>query len=102
MERIRQPRFRTSKEPYAVRLGLAEGRVRIFTNSRDERALVVRVDLPQGYVVLSGGSYNFSVKEDRTELSVSQGTAQLFHESGTALTLGPALRTWMDGSEPPG
>jgi hypothetical protein len=101
VERIQQPRFRTSKEPYSVRLGLSEGRLRIFTNSRDERALVVRVDLPHGYVVLSEGSYNFSVKDDRTELSVSQGTAQLFHESGTALTLGPALRTWMDGSEPP-
>lgn len=101
VERIQQPRFRTSKEPYSVRLGLSEGRVRIFTNSRDERALVVRIDLPHGYVVLSEGSYNFSVKDERTELSVSQGTAQLFHESGTVLTLGPALRTWMDGSEPP-
>ena len=101
VERIRQPRFRTSREPYSVHLRLGEGRVRLFTNSRDERALVVRVDLPHGYVVLSEGSYNFSVKEERTELSVSQGTAQLFHESGTELTVGPALRTWMDGSEPP-
>lgn len=101
VERIQQPRFRTSNEPYSVRLRLHEGRVRLFTNSRDERALVVRVDLPHGYVVLSEGSYNFSVKAARTELSVSQGTAQLFHESGTELTLGPALRTWMDGNEPP-
>ena len=101
VERIQQPRFRTSRQPYSMRLRLTEGRVRIFTNSRDERALVVRVDLPHGYIVLSEGSYNFSVKEDRTELSVSQGTAQLFHESGTELTVGPALRTWMDGNEPP-
>jgi len=101
VERIRQPRFRSSQEPYFVRLRLGEGRVRLFTNSRDERPLVVRVDLPHGYVVLGEGSYNFSVKEERSELSVSQGTAQLFHESGTELTVGPALRTWMDGSEPP-
>jgi len=99
--RFQKPRFQTSKEPYSVRLRLDEGRIRIFTNSRDERALIVRVDVPHGYTVLSEGSYTFSVKEERTELSVSQGEAQLFHESGAELSVGPGLRTWMDGGDPP-
>ena len=99
--RIQQPRFQRSREPYNVRLRLDEGRVRIFTNSRDERALLVRVDLPHGYALLSEGSYNFSVQGERTELSVSQGRAELTHESGVQLAVGPSLRSWMDGTEPP-
>ncbi|RLT32225.1 MAG: hypothetical protein DWI57_18560 [Chloroflexi bacterium] len=99
--RIQQPRFQSSRQPYGVRLRLDGGRIRIFTNSRDERALVVRVDLPHGYAVFSEGSYNFSVQESRTDLSVSQGEVQLVHDSGAALAVGPGLRTWMDGSTPP-
>ena len=99
--RFQQPRFQSSREPYTVRLRLEAGRIRIFTNSRDERALVVRVDLPQGYAVLSEGSYNFSVQGERSELSVSQGEAHLIHASGAELVVGPGLRTWMEDSAPP-
>ncbi|MBX3053796.1 MAG: hypothetical protein KF753_20120 [Caldilineaceae bacterium] len=100
--RIRQPRFQTSREPYSMRLRLSEGRIRIFTNSPNERGLVVRVDIPQGYVVLDEGSYNFTVKDGRTDLSVSQGLARVYHESGSELAIGPGLRSWMEGSQPPG
>ena len=99
--RIQQPRFQSSREPYSVRLRLDGGRIRIFTNSRDERSLVVRVDLPHGHVVLNEGSYNFSVQEGHTDLSVSQGEAHVLHESGAELTIGPGLRTWMDSNTPP-
>ncbi|HRJ41913.1 MAG: hypothetical protein KJZ86_27915 [Caldilineaceae bacterium] len=99
--RLQQPRFQRSREPYDVRLRLTEGRIRVFTNSRDKRALVVRVELPNGYAVLSEGSYNFSVQEGRTELSVSLGEARLFHRSNAELVVGPGLRTWMDSEQPP-
>lgn len=99
--RFQQPRFQRSQEPYFVGLRLDEGRVRIFTNSRDLRPLLVRVELPQGYALLSEGSYNFSVDNGRAELSVSQGEARLVHNSGTELALGPGLRTWMEGDAPP-
>lgn len=100
--RFQQPRFQRSQEPYFVNLRLDQGRIRVFTNSRDVRPLLVRVALPQGYAVLSEGSYNFSVTGERTELSVSQGDAQLFHNSGTEVALGPGTRTWMEGDTPPG
>lgn len=100
--RIQQPRFQSSREPYAVRLRLEEGRIRLFTNSGDQRAMIVRVDLPAGYAILSEGSYTFHVDADRTELSVSQGEARLLHENGGEAVVGPGLRTWMDSAEAPG
>ncbi len=99
--RMQQPRFDSSQEPYKVHLRLETGRIRIFTNSQDERDLVVRVDLPHGYAVLGKGSYNFTVQQNRVELSVRQGDAYLVHESGAELAVGPGLRTWMDASAPP-
>ncbi len=98
---LRQPRFQRSQDPYSVRLRLDEGRIRIFTNSGDQRPLLVQVELPHGHATLEEGSYNFIVQGERTDLSVSQGQAELVHESGTQLAVGPSLRTWMDATEPP-
>lgn len=99
--RISQPRFRSSPEPYTVRLTLHEGRIRLFTNSGEERPLEVWVNTPHGRAVLSEGSYTFTVTEERTDLSVSQGQAQLIDHSGRVAVVEPGLRSWMTLTEPP-
>ncbi|RME60108.1 MAG: hypothetical protein D6790_09840, partial [Caldilineae bacterium] len=99
--RIQQPRFRASNQPYRMRLTLHEGRIRLFTNSGEERPLEVWVSTPHGRALLQEGSYTFTVTPERTDVSVSQGQAQLMDAQERTVVVGPGLRTWVTATDPP-
>ncbi len=100
--RIRRPRFAASTEPYHVRLRLDEGRARVFTNSPDQRALLIEIETPHGTATLGEGSYNFSVTPERTEVTVRSGVAELYHpSSGQTVVVESGLRTWVGADQPP-
>lgn len=99
--RVRRPRFGQSDQPYRVLLRLNAGTIRLFTNSGQERPLLVEVETPHGRAELGEGVYNFTVSEDSTDLMVSSGEATLQHESGATVTVTQGLRSVMSASEPP-
>ena len=77
--RIRRPFFAVSPEPYQVRLRLAKGQARIFSNSADGRPLRVELETPHGMVELTAGSYQVSVNAEQTDITVRSGQAILHH-----------------------
>lgn len=93
--RIRRPYFDSSPNPYFVKLAVAAGQARIFTNSGDRRSLDVELVTPHGTVQLSPGSFKISVTEEQTEISVRSGQAHLVNSQGQELTAGNGLRAWM-------
>lgn len=101
---IRRPRFSSSPEPYRVQLRIHEGRVRLLTNTEEQRPVVAEVETPHGLAVLNGGSYNFKVLsngEDGTELSVRRGRAEIFQNNTKTVTVGEGLLTWIAANQPP-
>jgi hypothetical protein len=99
--RVRRPRFTSSPEPYRVRLRLNAGTIRLFTNSGQERSLVVEVETPHGEAVLNEGIYHFAVKAEETEVTVNSGMAVIHHVSGETRTVSQGLRSAMSSSQPP-
>ncbi|MBX3001554.1 MAG: hypothetical protein KF893_23735 [Caldilineaceae bacterium] len=99
--RVRRPRFLSSPEPYRVRLRLNAGTIRLFTNSGQERPLVVEIETPHGEALLSEGIYNFTVKAEETEITVNSGQATLSHVSGETLIVAQGLRSSMSATQPP-
>jgi hypothetical protein len=99
--RVRRPRFMSSPEPYRVRLRLNAGTIRLFTNSGQERPLVVEIETPHGEALLSEGIYNFSVKAGETEVTVNSGQATLNHVSGETRIVSQWLRSSMSATQPP-
>ncbi|MEZ4635667.1 MAG: hypothetical protein R2873_27830 [Caldilineaceae bacterium] len=99
--RVRRPRFGQSDQPYRVLLRLNEGTIRLFTNSGQERPLLVEVETPQGRAELGEGVYNFTVNEDATDLMVSSGRATLHHEDGAPVSVTQGLRSVMGLTTPP-
>lgn len=76
--RLSRPFFKSwSSEPYQARLRLERGQARIFTNSGKARPISVQLETPHGTVVLATGSYQISVEETQTDVTVVAGTATL-------------------------
>ncbi len=99
--RVRRPRFAQSPEPYRVLLRLNAGTIRLFTNSGQERPLIVEVETPHGQARLGEGVYNFTVTAETTDVMVSSGEATLRHTSGVTGIVRQGLRSVMSVSEPP-
>lgn len=79
--RLSRPFFKSwSSEPYQAHLLLERGQARIFTNSGKARPLSVQLETPHGTVVLATGSYQISVEEEQTDVTVVAGTATLLQQ----------------------
>jgi len=97
--RIRRPYFERSPEPYSVRLRLAEGQARIFTNSGDDRPVQVDLETPHGVINLDAGSYKISVSPEQTDITVRSGKAELLQEGQGGISVEPGLRAWMTADQ---
>jgi hypothetical protein len=97
--RLRRPLFTSSPEPYSVRLRLANGQARIFSNSEEFDVRPLRVDLetPHGVIALGAGSYQVSVNEEQTEVTVRSGRAVLSHHENGSITIAADQSAWMTG-----
>ncbi len=84
-----------SSEPYQAHLFLERGQARIFTNSGKARPLSVELETPHGTVVLATGSYQISVEDTATEVTVVAGTATLLHNQQQELVLTGGKRAAM-------
>jgi hypothetical protein len=92
VQRIRQPFFRSSPEPYQVKLYLQKGQARIFTNSGDEHALHVELETPHGNIALAAGSYQVSVEAEQTDVNVNSGHADVVHATGAHIAVDTGMR----------
>lgn len=99
VQRLRRPLFERSPEPYQVRLLLQAGQARIFTNSGDKRALDVELETPHGVVSLAAGSYQISVNETQTDVTVRSGEAVLAHANNESIAVSAGLRGWMTSED---
>lgn len=99
--RVRRPMFASSPEPYSVRLHLAKGQARIFSNSEEIDVRPLRVDLetPHGVIALDAGSYQVSVNEEQTEVTVRSGRAVLSHPNKGSITINAEQSAWMTVSD---
>jgi hypothetical protein len=95
VERIRRPFFTSSPEPYHVRLYLEKGQARIFSNSADERPLRVELETPHGVIELDAGSYQVSVNEEQTDITVRSGRALLSHQEDGNIAINANQSAWM-------
>ena len=89
VQRVRQPFFARSVEPYKVQLYLARGETRIFTNNSETRDLSVTVISPHGRILLGQGTYWISVtpEQEQTAVTVRAGQAKLLSNRGDELTI---------------
>ncbi|HRW03707.1 MAG TPA: hypothetical protein P5121_01350 [Caldilineaceae bacterium] len=90
---------RWSSEPYRVALRLDSGQARVFTNSGNARPLAVELSTPHGSVELASGSYQISVEESRTNVTVIDGRARLIHAKEQTITVGAGQRAWMSDND---
>lgn len=99
--RVRRPLFASSPEPYYARLRLEQGQARIFSNSEEIDLRPLRVDLetPHGVVALGAGSYQVSVNEEQTEVTVRSGRAILTHQQDGAITINAEQSAWMTADD---
>ncbi len=100
LQHLRRPVFERSREPFRTDLLLNSGQARVFTSQSDSRAIEVTLHTPHGTIQLAPGSYQVSVAEEGTELTVRSGQATLSHVAGDELTTGEGQRAWLsaDGS----
>lgn len=93
--RLSRPFFESwSDEPYQVALRLKNGQARLFTNSGNARPLSVQLETPHGTVQLATGSYQISVEELRTDVTVIDGQAELLRAQ-ESITVDAGQRAWM-------
>lgn len=97
--RIRRPMFERSPEPYHVRLRLESGQARIFSNSGDQRSLLVELVTEHGQLTLPAGSYQVSVNDAQTAITVRAGAAELAGSNGRRLTVEQGLWAWISDEE---
>lgn len=93
--RIRRPFFKSSSEPYHVRLLLEAGQAEFFTNSGSNRPVRVEVETPHGVVQLNEGVYGIWVDAEHTEVNSSTGSATLWHGEAEQVTVSTGLRAWI-------
>lgn len=101
IQKVRRPLFASSPEPYYVRLRLEKGQARIFSNSEEIDVRPLRVDLetPHGVVTLAAGSYQVSVNEEQTEVTVRSGRAALSHQENGSITINADQSAWMTADD---
>jgi hypothetical protein len=99
--RLRRPLFQRSTEPFRSVLQIDNGQARVFTSPGGTRGIAVELRTPHGGIVLEPGSYQVSVAEDATEITVRSGVATLAHDDGAALDVQPGQRAWMTAGSPP-
>lgn len=99
LERLRQPFFSRSREPFRTVLRLDAGQARVFTSRSDNRAIDVELRTPHGLVTLQPGSYQVSVTEAQTEITVRSGAAGLAHAGNANLQVAEGQRAWMTTEE---
>lgn len=99
LSRLRRPMFAGSAEPYRAEIELDAGQARIFTSTGPGKPVSVRIRTPHGLLTLAPGSYQVSVNEDETEITVRTGLASLSHEEGDALDVSSGQRAWMTTAE---
>ena len=87
VQRVREPFFASSREPYNVQLYLAHGEARLFTNNTDTRDLRVTLFSPHGRTALGQGTYWITVTPEQTNVTVRAGQAELQSNGADALTL---------------
>lgn len=92
LNRLRQPLFERSQEPFRSVLTLDAGQARLFTSTSDHRAIDVELHTPHGTAILAPGSYQVSVDAAATEITVRTGSANLVHETNAPLTLATGAR----------
>jgi len=97
LNRLRQPMFARSREPFHSVLTLDSGQARIFTSGSDTRAVDVELRTPHGVALLAPGSYQVSVDPVATEITVRSGTADLRHDDGTGLAVQVGQRATITG-----
>jgi len=95
VEKVRRPLFARSSEPHRVWLRLEQGQTRIFTNTGDERPLEVRLETPHGVIDLDAGSFQVSVTEENTDLTVRSGAAQMTRTGDGEIAVRHGQRAWM-------
>lgn len=100
--RLSRPFFKSwSSEPYQASLFLERGQARVFTNSGKARPLAVELETPHGTVLLATGSYQISVEDARTEVTVVAGSATLMQAPDKQLVAREGLRAWMTADSLP-
>ncbi|MEZ4862231.1 MAG: hypothetical protein R3C14_13020 [Caldilineaceae bacterium] len=98
--RLSRPFFKTwSAEPYQAHLQLDSGQARVFTNSGNARPLAVQLDTPHGSIRFAAGSYQISVENERTDVTVVAGQATLWHDNGQTINIYAGARAWMSAAE---
>lgn len=97
VERIREPFFERSTQPYQVTLRLLEGQARIFNDSQlGQRALRVNLIIPHGSVIMNReGTYEVSTAADQTDVIVRSGFADVRHSNGQQELVGTGIRIGM-------
>lgn len=97
VERIREPLFERSEQPYQITLRLLQGQARIFNKSQiGQRALRVDLLTPHGTVTMNReGTYEISTSTDQTDVTVRSGFADVKHNNGQQELIGTALRAEM-------
>ncbi len=95
LSRLQRPVFDRSSEPFRTDLQLNSGQARIFTSQSDHRPIEVTLQTPHGTILLEPGSYQVSVSEEGTELTVRSGQATLSHLSGDELIAATGARAWL-------
>ena len=88
----RSPRFSASRLPHRVALEVRAGRVRIIVSDDGSRPAIVDVNAPQGAASLSTGSYEVKVNENRMEVTVRSGQANVTNDAKEVVSLGQAER----------
>jgi hypothetical protein len=97
LNRLRQPMFDSSREPFQSVLTLDAGQARIFTSGNENRTVDVELRTPHGVAMLAPGSYQVSVDPIATEITVRSGTADLRHDDGTGLVVQVGERAKITG-----
>jgi hypothetical protein len=96
IDQIRSPTFDMSSAPYQANLTVDKGQLRVFTNSGKERPISVSIVTPHGEVELAAGSYQLSVSEEQTGITVSSGEAILHKGEEAPVVVTSGLRAWMN------
>lgn len=95
VDQLRSPAFDLSSEPYQARVTIDKGQARVFTNSGQQRPLAVRIVTPHGEIDLDTGSYQITVGEQQTDITVSAGKATLHKDDQSPLIVAAGLRAWL-------
>ncbi|MCB0091091.1 MAG: hypothetical protein KDE54_24530 [Caldilineaceae bacterium] len=96
IEKIREPFFQRSSRPYLLRIFLESGQATIFNDSGTARPLRVELVTPHGQAIMAtAGAYEVSVTEQRTDITVRSGAAELTNGAGQEAVLDSTVRAWM-------